>query len=75
MSYPASAYAGMVAIGLLSWAGGYNLGVIKGHAEEQEEIRQSVNDRMTSLGFCRWLEVSRISEDCVLQSKKQEVQK
>jgi hypothetical protein len=71
MSYPASAYAGMVAIGLLSWAGGYNLGVTKGRAIEQDETRTFVNSEMTKAGFCGWFEKSRIAEDCAALTPEQ----
>lgn len=64
MSSPAIVYAVILGVGLLCWAGGYNVGVSKGRALEQEETRTFVNERMTKAGFCKWFEQSRIAEDC-----------
>ncbi len=72
MEFPASAYIAIICMGLLGWAGGYNLGVIKGRSLEQEETRFFVNERMTKAGFCGWFEKSRIAEDCRSLAKEKE---
>lgn len=46
--------------GAVSFAAGYE----RGKVAEREDTRSYVNQSMADIGFCKWLKVSRMAEDC-----------
>lgn len=36
----------------------------RGKVAEREDTRSYVNQKMADMGFCKWLKISRMAEDC-----------